>query len=358
MKNVGLAGFLGLVGVVGLGTVASCSTPKRDAPKACGGQLAIGKANILGSSLPPKTLALTFDDGPGVRAGELSSYLKEQGIHATFFINGFRLAIDGHGPNTQILKQIHDDGHLIGNHTQTHRSLTGRATATPRPTEAQVIGEISDTDAILSPFVRKRHFVFRPPYGDFDDQAFTIVDDSPMKKYVGPVYWDIGDAMGPHQAADWDCWQRGSDGIVLSVRQCGDLYLEQIETVGRGIVLMHDPYFIDGDPKKGGTVDMVKYVVPILKARGYTFVNVDEVPAIQSLFPPDPDADAGPVDGGDTDSGSSAIPHDDGGTRPQTRDPSFDADANPSRSDAGDNSDPCPPSPQGKSDKSIDGFYE
>ena len=54
--------------------------------------------------------------------------------------------------------------------------------------------------------------------------------------------------------------------------ECGDLYLKEIDTVGKGIVLLHDPYFIDqNDPDSGGTYQMVQYIVPTLKAKGYSY---------------------------------------------------------------------------------------
>jgi len=115
-----------------------------------------------------------------------------------------------------------------------------------------------------------------------------------MRKYVGHVSWDIGDGMGPDRAADWDCWKPGDDGLVLTSQQCGDLYVKEIEKVGRGIVLCHDPYFVDDEPAKGSTVDMIKYIVPVLKTKGYTFVRADAVPDIASLLPPLPPEDAGP----------------------------------------------------------------
>ncbi len=57
------------------------------------------------------------------------------------------------------------------------------------------------------------------------------------------------------------------------------LYLEEIKAKKKGIVLMHDG---PGDPKDGDngpTVDMVKYLVPKLKAAGYKFARVDQIPA-------------------------------------------------------------------------------
>ena len=52
---------------------------------------------FTGTSMPDKTLCLTFDDGPGETNGEskgprtleLAQYLHAEGIAATFFVLGF-----------------------------------------------------------------------------------------------------------------------------------------------------------------------------------------------------------------------------------------------------------------------------
>lgn len=297
--------------IAALAATASCDPPRAAPEHTCTGAFAIGAQPLDGSSLPAKTLALTFDDGPGVRTAELSSFLAQHGIHAAFFVNGKNLT-----QGTGILAQLVADGHVVANHTQTHRSLTGHATASPRPTDAEVVTELEQTDALIAPFAGSR-FLFRAPYGDFDALSAAAVAGSPMAKYVGSIHWDIGDRMGPAQAADWDCWKPGDDGLVLTPQQCGDLYLAQIDAVGRGIVLMHDPYFIGDDPQKGGTVDMVERIVPLLEAKGYAFTRVDEVPSVAALLPvipapadaPDAGKDAGATgDAGSTTTGDAAAP--------------------------------------------------
>lgn len=236
--------------------------------------------------MPLKQLALTFDDGPGPRTKALSAFLKKEAIQAAFFVNGRSLGADG----ADILQQLVADRHLIGNHTETHRSLTGGTTQTPRPTDAEIIQELADTDTKIAPFVHGERFLFRPPFGDYDDQTFTALSASPMNKYVGPILWDVGDRMdeASGEVADWDCWQDRTGGKRLSMRACGDLYITAIKRAGWGIVLLHDPYFNEDDPLQEGTVEMVMYMVPILKHEGFTFVRVDQVPEIAALLPPLP----------------------------------------------------------------------
>jgi peptidoglycan/xylan/chitin deacetylase (PgdA/CDA1 family) len=250
------------------------------ADRNCTGALALQAIDLNGTSLPAKTLALSFDDGPGERTVELSQYLHAQGIASSFFVNGKMLT-----SGTAVLAQLVADGHLIGNHTQTHVSLTGRATGTLPLSPSAAVQELALTDGLIAPFL-SGIFLFRAPYGDFDAQTAADLNASAMRKYVGPINWDIGDHMGPDQAADWDCWRPSTEALVLTPQQCGDLYVQEIDRVGRGVVLLHDPYFVDDDPSKGGTVDMIKYIVPILRTKGYSFVRLDKVPDIAALLPP------------------------------------------------------------------------
>lgn len=275
---------LGLVSLAALTTLVHCTSKNASTERTCVARLALGNAPLRGSSMAAKTLALTFDDGPGPRTRALSTFLKGEGIQAAFFVNGRSMGANA----AEVLQQLVDDGHLIANHTETHQSLTGFATATPRPADAVIVEELTSTDTKIEPFVAHERLLFRPPFGDYDEQTHAVLASTPMNKYVGPVLWDVGDRMDEEggYAADWDCWQDGMDGKRLSVEACGDLYLTEIRREGKGIVLMHDPYFNELDPDQGGTVEMVMYMVPKLKADGFAFQRVDMVPEIAALLPP------------------------------------------------------------------------
>ena len=285
--------FLGAVALTALVTLIDCKTKTKEEEKTCEGAAALTSSFFKGSSLPPKTIALTFDDGPGDRTAELSLYLKEQGIEAGFFVNGMRIDANA-GP---ILQGLIDDGHIVANHTETHISLTGVTDGKGRPAAQTVVSELEMTDAKILAYVPTGRFLFRPPFGDFDADTLAALAPTPMNKYVGPISWDVGDRMDAAngRAADWDCWQDGTDATRLTVEQCGDLYITEIKRANRGIVLLHDPYFNDLDPNKGGTVDMIKYIVPKLKAEGFTFMRVDEVPEIAQLLPAAPSEPDGGV---------------------------------------------------------------
>lgn len=288
-----ITGFLGLAALTSFLHCSGKSSSRGSGEVACSTTQPLQSTGIRGSGMAPKQLALTFDDGPGPRTKQLSQFLKDEGIQAAFFVNGRSM----NASSPEILAQLVSDGHLVANHTETHRSLTGTATATTRLTDPEIVQELADTDAKIEPFITSKRYLFRPPFGDYDDATFHALAETPMNKYVGPILWDVGDKMdeAAGRVADWDCWQDGSDGKRLPMQACGDLYVTEIRRASRGIVLMHDPYYDDQDPEQLGTVDMVMYVVPILKQEGFTFTRVDMVPDIAALLPP---LEADGADGG------------------------------------------------------------
>ena len=328
----------------------------------CGTSPSVNCVTTPTTPMAMKQLAFTFDDGPSSVTLSLSAYLKSQGIRATFFVNGHCF-----GPNVglypqcqqnpaatpaDIFTQVLADGHIVENHTQDHNDLacpqegscySGPGYPATPAGDTALIKEISDTDAIVAPFISYDRFLFRAPYGRWSARDYTTLHASAMDKYHGPVKWDIGGAITSNYAADWDCWEGSTLGYSLTTKQCGDRYMNEITARGRGIVLMHDADYGDVTNHnltsgKGNTFDMVKYLVPLLKAAGYSWIRVDEVPDIAAALPPIPDAgpdaaaDAGDasVDGGGSDAASDAGAGSSSGSVPDTKPTTApDASANP-----------------------------
>jgi peptidoglycan/xylan/chitin deacetylase (PgdA/CDA1 family) len=332
----------------GAGVLAACSKSDSAPENACSGASALSypagnNDGFQGGTLSPKQLVFTFDDGPGGQTVALSAYLKSQGIRATFFVNGHCFGANvATYPQCQqstaavpadIFTQVVADGHLVGNHTQDHRDLTS-TTVFPvgAAGDTAIVNEVVDTDNLISPFFGDGRIFFRPPFGAWNTRDYGLLHGSAMDKYVGPVKWDIGGAMtGPlngsddqalNYGADWDCWQNthhppnGPNGYgVKTTKGCATRYLQEIAYRKKGIVLFHDADYGDVNNHdltsgKGNTPDLVKLLVEGdatlgitgLKAQGYTFLRLDEVPEINALLPPLPPPDAGydgPVDAAD-----------------------------------------------------------
>jgi peptidoglycan/xylan/chitin deacetylase (PgdA/CDA1 family) len=71
---------------------------------------------ICAADTTRKEIAISFDDGPVQHfTPETLEILEEYGVKAAFFCIGQRIA-----GNENLLKRIHEDGHLVGNHSYSH----------------------------------------------------------------------------------------------------------------------------------------------------------------------------------------------------------------------------------------------
>jgi peptidoglycan/xylan/chitin deacetylase (PgdA/CDA1 family) len=240
--------------------------------------------DIKGNLLPPKTICLTYDDGPGEtdgpgpgpRTSALGRYLFEQGIAATFFALG-RHAEQYPG----LVRQLRDWGHLVGNHTYSHPGLVALAAS-----GGDVVGELERTDRLIRDAVAGPVTFLRAPYGNWReklgpgsdiDKHISIVASILNRSgrfghYVGPINWDIS-------SLDWEFWGRGD-----SAEQCAAACLQRIEQIGRGIVLMHDSSEDAALRAHNRTADTTRLLVEALRQRGYRFVRLDAIPQVQSAM--------------------------------------------------------------------------
>ena len=72
---------------------------------------------LSGGDPSMRTVALTFDDGPAEFTSQVLDILREKQVRATFFVVGEMVA-----QRPDVLRAIVDSGHLIGNHTWSHRT--------------------------------------------------------------------------------------------------------------------------------------------------------------------------------------------------------------------------------------------
>jgi peptidoglycan/xylan/chitin deacetylase (PgdA/CDA1 family) len=90
------------------------------AVRAGGPVLTAAHPALAGARVPARTVALTFDDGPGPYTREVLDVLERHGVPATFFVVGDQ--IPGHAA---LLRRMVADGDEIGVHTFTHRDPVG-----------------------------------------------------------------------------------------------------------------------------------------------------------------------------------------------------------------------------------------
>jgi len=220
------------------------------------------KTNYNGSELPPKTLCLTYDDGPGPYTYEIAKFLNEHHIQATFFVVG-KYAY--HNPD--ILAKVKELGHLIGNHTYSHPDM---------PYYQSIDGELQyqiiRTDLLIKKYLKGNKIYFRPPYGKWSAEVSDELNSNILSSinHIGPIHWDI---------AGIDCyyWDNG-----FSLEDTVDRYIEDIRAKDRGIVVMHDEIAdMDIVKPKNKTLELTKKLIPILLEQGYKFVGLEEIESLK-----------------------------------------------------------------------------
>jgi peptidoglycan/xylan/chitin deacetylase (PgdA/CDA1 family) len=162
-------------------------------------------------------VSLVFDDGPNPKiTPQILEVLKAKGVKATFFLIGKRAE-----EYPDVVKQIINEGHDIGNHSYTHKGL---AKLLKDKGKEAVLYEIQQGAEVLKRLANisdKELQFFRPPYLDWDDEVGKIAapyysDKIIMAKMEGGDYnwgsnhtWDENDVKGISKqarliVADWE----------------------------------------------------------------------------------------------------------------------------------------------------------
>ena len=178
-------------------------------------------------------VAITFDDGPHPQYTEqLLDGLKKRGVEVTFFVTGEHAVL-----HPDIVLRMHDEGHLIGNHTYSHMQLC-------EGNREEFKKELIATSLVIEEIIGSEVSYVRPPYGVWDKNMEEELNMIPVFWTVDPLDWCILDA------------QSIAEAVFDNVKE-------------NDIILMHDYY--------DTSVTAALQVVDVLKERGYDFVTVDEI---------------------------------------------------------------------------------
>ncbi|WP_371361896.1 polysaccharide deacetylase family protein [Sporomusa rhizae] len=198
-----------------------------------------GKLYWAGSA-QDKMVALTFDDGPESNwTPKILDILKTKNVKATFFVIGQQVQ-----QHPDILQRMDEEGHIIGNHTFSHRDLT-------KLDAEHVEQEIDNCALEIQKVIGKEPRFVRPPFGFHS----AIVDDVVYSKDRIIILWSL-------DTKDWT----GLDAETIKSR-----ILPHMQN--GYIVLQHD----GSNPKIGGSVQALPEIIDGLKAQGYTFVTISEL---------------------------------------------------------------------------------
>lgn len=208
---------------------------------------------IWGNGLPEKTVVLTFDDGPHrLRTAKILDTLNTYGVKGYFFAVGKNLGsvkkeAKLHKRNTKIIKRITNEGHILANHSFSHKELT-------KLSKEEKLIELGNTNKLIKTSTGFDNYLFRPPYGSKNKELEIIAKEQGLTN----VMWNV-DSM------DW------ADPIPESINA---RVFKILEKKKRGILLFHDIH--------KQTVNALPSLLEGLAERGYRVVTVDGSPFDQN----------------------------------------------------------------------------
>lgn len=182
-----------------------------------------------------KVVLLTFDDSPaGDSTRSILDTLDKYDAKAIWFINGYYA-----DKNRELLKDIHNRGHIIGNHTWWHENLSKIDAETTRT-------EIVSINDLVEEVIGVRPVYFRAPFGVYSDEAKKVLQEENMQ-YMN---WTWG-------SLDWE------------LKTAEEIEKNVIDNIHSGAnILFHD---------KRITAEALENILKALTDEGYTFVLPTEV---------------------------------------------------------------------------------
>ncbi|GGB30691.1 polysaccharide deacetylase family protein [Virgibacillus dakarensis] len=160
--------------------------------------------------------------------------LKENNVKATFFIEG-KWAKE----NSDFVKMIAEQGHVIGNHAYNHPDMAHLS-------EQEITEQIRQTNDILKAITGKTPKWFAPPSGSFNDQVVKIADHMDMQT----ILWTV-------DTIDWK-----NPAVSVMVNRVN------AKIHPGAMVLMHPT---------SSTTKGLESLISIIKDKGYKIGTVDQL---------------------------------------------------------------------------------
>lgn len=183
-------------------------------------------------------IALTFDAAWGNEdTKQIMEILRKHNVKVTFFMTGGW--VDSYPED---VKMILAEGHDLGNHSENHKNMS-------QISDSEIKEEVMKVHEKVKELTGYDMFLFRPPYGDYDNHVIKGV------RACGyyPIQWDV-------DSLDWKDY--GVDSIVNTV--CSHKHL------GNGsIILCHNGAKY--------TAQALDTLITTLKNKGYEFVPLSQL---------------------------------------------------------------------------------
>lgn len=192
----------------------------------------------------PRTIALTYDDGPTDNTEELLDILKEFQAKATFFITGItngKGAVDETEKWKNTVQRMHDEGHQVASHTWSHRDLNKISTL-DRKVEMVKMEQALDNILDMYPTY------MRPPY-------LQCSTDTGCQKDIGDLgYHLIGWST---DSTDWL-----HEGNLDAMIDATDAAIDSTDVSGNMLLIQHDSIQLSA-------INLTKHILPRIVEKGW-----------------------------------------------------------------------------------------
>lgn len=185
-----------------------------------------------------KKVSISFDAAWGNEdTQQILDILAKHNVRTTFFMTGGW--VDSYPDD---VKAIYEAGHDLGNHSENHKNMS-------QLTDAEIEEEIMSVHEKVKELTGYEMFLFRPPYGDYDNHV--IADVTACGYYA--IQWSV-------DSLDWKDY--GVSDIIDRVCNSDSL-------TGGAIILCHN----------GGkyTAEALDQLLTNLEEQGYEIVPISEL---------------------------------------------------------------------------------
>jgi peptidoglycan-N-acetylglucosamine deacetylase len=189
-----------------------------------------------------KIIAISFDDGPAESyTPQILQVLKDNDVEAAFFCIGNR--IQG---NEKLLRSIHEQGHVIGNHSYSHHFWFDLFSS------KKMIRDMKMMDAKVSEAIELKPKLFRPPYGVTNPNVKKAI----IKGSYVPIGWSL----------------RSMDTVIKDEKKLLQKVQQSIKP--GAIILFHDT--------SKTTLGILPELIRQTKADGYEIARLDKMLDVQA----------------------------------------------------------------------------
>lgn len=191
-----------------------------------------------------RQIALTYDDGPNdPHTLRLLEVLALHRVQATFFLIGRYVR-----QHPELVREVVQAGHIVGNHTFTHPLLTFKS-------ENEIRQELSDCRIALQDVIGEHSNLFRPPFGGRRPAVLRLARELGLE----PVMWSV-------TGYDWN-----SPPASVIERKV----TRQIR--GGDVILLHDGGHKQMGADRSQTVIATDRLISIYGSQGYEFVTIPQM---------------------------------------------------------------------------------